>query len=240
MKQPQIQLEEIKIPEISEADLIQTILHSKQILQESSMVKQERSRFQSLKQIIVFHGWRSLCVQGLLVFFLLVIAWIGLPVVGKNISIAFVLVSSVTLSVAISYELYRVDLYQMKELEYTCVFSPQRLFVWKILLLSMISLIGILLLCIYTSNTYELNLLTLIYGGCIPFIILNGISLQLSHNQNAHIVFGSLCLIFLFFLPNLNELYLQAMEKHGLFYFLLAVIYFIGMNLWVSRKKAVL
>lgn len=240
MKQPQIQLEEIKIPEISEADLIQTILHSKQILQESSMVKQERSRFQSLKQIIVFHGWRSLCVQGLLVFFLLVIAWIGLPVVGKNISIAFVLVSSVTLSVAISYELYRVDLYQMKELEYTCVFSPQRLFIWKILLLSMISLIGILLLCIYTSNTYELNLLTLIYGGCIPFIILNGISLQLSHNQNAHIVFGSLCLIFLFFLPNLNELYLQAMEKHGLFYFLLAVIYFFGMNLWVSRKKAVL
>lgn len=240
MKQRKLQLEEIELPKISEEDIMKTIHHSKAIIQQLPVTKKESSSFQSLKQIILFHGWRSLFIQGALVFFLIIMAWIAFPIVDESISIVFVMLASITLSVAISYELYRVELFQMKELEYSCVYSPQRMFVWKILILSMISLIGIIVVCIYVANAYERNLLTLIYGGSIPFILLNGTALHLTQHQNTFNVFLLLCSLFILFSSNVGMLYMQAIEERGLLYLVLAILYYIGMNVWTYRKKLVL
>lgn len=240
MKQPQIQLEEIKIPKVSEDDIMETIQKSKMIMQQLPTVKKEQSLFHSIKQIIVFHGWRSLLTQGMLVLFLIMFARFTLPILDENKTIVFMMVTSVTLSVAISYELYRVELFQMKELEYSCVYSPQRMFVWKILILSMISLIGIIVVCMYIANSYEFHFMTLIYSGCIPLIILNGTALHLTQHQNTFTVFLILCMCFVLvsFVFSIN--YTQLLQDRGLLCLVLSVLYYIGMHIWICRRKSLL
>ena len=57
-------------------------------------------------------------------------------------------------------------------------YSPQRMLMWKMLLLGGISFLGILIIAVSISLQTDIHLLTLLYSGFIPFLLLNAFTLH--------------------------------------------------------------
>ncbi|WP_041139436.1 hypothetical protein [Beduini massiliensis] len=184
MKKAKLNLENIEIPPILEADIIKTIEHSKQILNNVQTVKKERNMTEVIKRVIFLYGWKSICLQGLLSLLVLVLGWILLPGAARQFSMALLWMGGIIMSIAVSAELIRSDIYQMSELERTCEYSPQRLLIWKMSLLSFISLTGLSLVSFLLASKTNLHFYTLLCGGCIPFFVLTGLILQLRNREN--------------------------------------------------------
>lgn len=184
MKKTKIMLEKIEIPPISETDLIETIEHSRQILNNIQVVKKERNIGEVIKRVIFLYGWKSICLQGFLSLLILILGWIMMPSAARMFSMALLWMGGIMMSIAVSAELIRSDIYQMSELERTCEYSPQRLLIWKMGLLSFISLAGLILVAWMMASKTSINFYTLLCGGCIPFFVLTGLILQLRYHEN--------------------------------------------------------
>lgn len=184
MKKKKVTLEKIEIPPILEADLIETIEHSRQILNNIQVVKKERNIGEVIKRVIFLYGWKSICLQGFLSLLVLILGWIMIPSAARMFSMALLWMGGIIMSIAVSAELIRSDIYQMSELERTCEYSPQRLLIWKMGLLSFISLAGLILVAWMMASKTDINFYTLLCGGCIPFFVLTGVILQLRYHEN--------------------------------------------------------
>ncbi len=177
-------LEKIEIPPIWETDLIETIEHSRQILNNLQVVKKERHIGEVIKRVIFLYGWKSICLQGFLSLLVLILGWIMIPSAARMFSMALLWMGGIMMSIAVSAELIRSDIYQMSELERACEYSPQRLLIWKMGLLSFISLVGLILVAWMMASKTDINFYTLLCGGCIPFFVLTGLILQLRYHEN--------------------------------------------------------
>lgn len=184
MKKKKVTLEKIEIPPILEADLIETIEHSRQILNNIQVVKKERNIGEVIKRVIFLYGWKSICLQGFLSLLVLILGWIMIPSAARMFSMALLWMGGIIMSITVSAELIRSDIYQMSELERTCEYSPQRLLIWKMGLLSFISLAGLILVAWMMASKTDINFYTLLCGGCIPFFVLTGVILQLRYHEN--------------------------------------------------------
>lgn len=173
-----IEIERITIPDISECDVLATIQKAKQILRSTQVKKLETNIWNTMKQIMILQGWKSLCIQALVVLSMLYFAWVEADIEMQIEPYSLLIVSGAILSVTACGEVLRGDIYQMCELESACAISRQRLFIWKMLLLDISSIIGIIMISCLLANRYELEVFPLLSGGCIPFLLLNAIALQ--------------------------------------------------------------
>lgn len=240
MKKEQIRLEKIEVPEIAEKDIQDVITNVKEILKQCPVKKYENRSLLILRELLYVHGWRSILLQGLLTMLVALGVWLCLPSGYKVYSVAFLSLGSSLMSVAITMEVFRCDIYGMKELEMASPYSPQRMLMWKMLLLGGISFIGILIIAISASIHSDIRLLTMLYGGCIPFLLLNTFTLHLyAHDQILQaflsvyvFVAGGLVLLELFGM----RYWIMLLERYGGQMFLAALIY-CGYVLWDRRKR---
>ena len=184
MKKERIRLETLEIPDIPEDDIVEVITNVKELLQKRAVKKYESSILKSLRELLYVHGWKSIVLQGGLTLLVALAVWLCLPNGYKMNSVAFLSLGSSLLSVAVTVEVFRCDIYGMKELEMASPYSPQRMLMWKMLLLGGISFLGILIIAVSISLQTDIHLLTLLYSGCIPFLLLNAFTLHLyAHDQ---------------------------------------------------------
>lgn len=233
-----MKLESIKIPDIPEEDLLETIQTSRQILQ--NKVQKRTDHWTSIKMILWVYGWKSLLVQGAISAGLLILIWLSLPVTTQVQPVALMTCGSMVSSIAIGFEIMRTDLYEMRELETSCCFSPQRLLLWKMMILSLISVVGIAIISWVIARERNINFFTLLKGGCIPFFLLNGITLQLqmrSHEVSLFLTLYGLSLggMCLWEFQNLSEV-MQIMEEHSGWMFI-AVLLYCGVLFWRQYQK---
>ncbi|MFR5526961.1 MAG: hypothetical protein ACLTJG_18925 [[Clostridium] innocuum] len=173
MKKEQVRLETLHIPEIPEDDILEVITQVKLLLHKQPVKKHEDSLLRILRELLYVHGWKSIAVQAALILLVALGVWLCLPSGYQVNSVAFLSLGSSLLSVAITVEVFRCDIYGMKELEMASPYSPQRMLMWKMLLLGGISFVGILIIALSISMHTDIHLLTLLYSGCIPFLLLN-------------------------------------------------------------------
>lgn len=135
MKKERIRLETLEIPDIPEDDIVEVITNVKELLQKRAVKKYESSILKSLRELLYVHGWKSIVLQGGLTLLVALAVWLCLPNGYKMNSVAFLSLGSSLLSVAVTVEVFRCDIYGMKELEMASPYSPQRMLMWKMLLL---------------------------------------------------------------------------------------------------------
>ena len=135
MKKERIRLETLEIPDIPEDDIVEVITNVKELLQKRAVKKYESSMLKSLRELLYVHGWKSIVLQGGLTLLVALAVWLCLPNGYKMNSVAFLSLGSSLLSVAATVEVFRCDIYGMKELEMASPYSPQRMLMWKMLLL---------------------------------------------------------------------------------------------------------
>ena len=148
MKKERIRLETLEIPDIPEDDIVEVITNVKELLQKRAVKKYESSILKSLRELLYVHGWKSIVLQGGLTLLVALAVWLCLPNGYKMNSVAFLSLGSSLLSVAVTVEVFRCDIYGMKELEMASPYSPQRMLMWKMLLRGGISFLGILIFAI--------------------------------------------------------------------------------------------
>lgn len=240
MKKEKIQLEQLDIPDILQDDILEVITNVKELLRIQPVKKYESSTFRILRELLHIHGWKSILIQAALTLLVALGVWLCLPSGYKVNSVAFLSLGSSLLSVAITVEVFRCDIYGMKELEMASPYSPQRLLMWKMLLLGGISFLGILIIAVCISMHSDIRLLTLLYSGCIPFLLLNTFTLHLYiHDQVLQVflsvyAFAAGCFIVL-------ELYqasywMSLLERYGGQLLLIALAYSVYV-LWDRRRR---
>lgn len=119
-------------------------------------------------------------------------------------------------------------------------YSPQRMLMWKMLLLGGISFLGILIIAVSISLQTDIHLLTLLYSGCIPFLLLNAFTLHLyAHDQVLQVFLtvygfaaGGLVLLELFGVGY----WIGFLEQYGGQLFL-AVMVYSGYVLWDHCRR---
>lgn len=242
MKKESIRIEKLDIPEIEEKDILEVVTNVKEIVSRCAVRKQEPSRLMILRELLYVHGWKSIVIQAAMILFVAVSVWLCLPGGYQRNSAAFLSLGSSLMSVAITIEVFRSDIYGMKELEMASPYSPQRMLMWKMLLLGGISFLGILIIAVIAAQRSDMQMLTLLYSGCIPFLLLNAITLQLyTHNQVLQVfltiygfVAGGLVLLEL-----LGAIcWISLLEHYGGQAFLAAVMYFVFVVWDRSRRNA--
>ena len=172
-----IKIEKIDIPPILEEDILETIQQAKIIVKELG-VKKQTNVANRLKTVLLYYGWKGILIQGTLGLLMLILCWFIIPKQDKFYSISLLLTGGIVMSICMFFEWIRSDVYSMSELEKTCPYSMQRLFLLKMLLLGSISLLGIFILSIYLASYSELKFFTLFSGGCIPFFLMTGMTLH--------------------------------------------------------------
>lgn len=240
MKKERIRLETLEIPDIPEDDIVEVITNVKELLQKRAVKKYESSILKSLRELLYVHGWKSIVLQGGLTLLVALAVWLCLPNGYKMNSVAFLSLGSSLLSVAVTVEVFRCDIYGMKELEMASPYSPQRMLMWKMLLLGGISFLGILIIAVSISLQTDIHLLTLLYSGFIPFLLLNAFTLHLyTHDQVLQVFLtvygfaaGGLVLLELFGVGY----WIGFLEQYGGQLFL-AVLVYSGYVLWDHCRR---
>lgn len=240
MKKEKIQLEQLDIPDILQDDILEVITNVKELLRNQPVKKHESSTFRILRELLHIHGWKSILIQAALTLLVALGVWLCLPSGYKVNSVAFLSLGSSLLSVAITVEVFRCDIYGMKELEMASPYSPQRMLMWKMLLLGGISFLGILIIAVSISLQTDIHLLTLLYSGFIPFLLLNAFTLHLyAHDQVLQVFLtvygfaaGGLVLLELFGVGY----WIGFLEQYGGQLFL-AVLVYSGYVLWDHCRR---
>ena len=240
VKKERSRLETLEIPDIPEDDIVEVITNVKELLQKRAVKKYESSILKSLRELLYVHGWKSIVLQGGLTLLVALAVWLCLPNGYKMNSVAFLSLGSSLLSVAVTVEVFRCDIYGMKELEMASPYSPQRMLMWKMLLLGGISFLGILIIAVSISLQTDIHLLTLLYSGCIPFLLLNAFTLHLyAHDQVLQVFLtvygfaaGGLVLLELFGVGY----WIGFLEQYGGQLFL-AVLVYSGYVLWDHCRR---
>ncbi len=240
VKKERIRLETLEIPDIPEDDIVEVITNVKELLQKRAVKKYESSILKSLRELLYVHGWKSIVLQGGLTLLVALAVWLCLPNGYKMNSVAFLSLGSSLLSVAVTVEVFRCDIYGMKELEMASPYSPQRMLMWKMLLLGGISFLGILIIAVSISLQTDIHLLTLLYSGFIPFLLLNAFTLHLyAHDQVLQVFLtvygfaaGGLVLLELFGVGY----WIGFLEQYGGQLFL-AVLVYSGYVLWDHCRR---
>lgn len=238
-----IEIERMYIPEIAEADILDTIQKAKQIVRSTQIKKQETSILKTMQQVIRLQGWRSLGIQALVVLCMLYFVWIEIDL-GLDIApYSLLIVSGAIMSIAACSEMLRGDIYQMWELESACAISRQRLFIWKMMLLDIFSIIGIVAISFILANRYDLELFSLIAGGCIPFLFLNAIALQFQVYIQSFSIFlclygSALCLMFLLgFIFHIEPSFLYTLQRMGSIFLLITITYTFTLIVYQYKKE---
>ena len=240
VKKEQVRLETLHIPEIPEDDILEVITQVKLLLHKQPVKKHEDSLLRILRELLYVHGWKSIAVQAALILLVALGVWLCLPSGYQVNSVAFLSLGSSLLSVAITVEVFRCDIYGMKELEMASPYSPQRMLMWKMLLLGGISFLGILIIAVSISLQTDIHLLTLLYSGFIPFLLLNAFTLHLyAHDQVLQVFLtvygfaaGGLVLLELFGVGY----WIGFLEQYGGQLFL-AVLVYSGYVLWDHCRR---
>lgn len=241
-----IEIETIDIPEIAERDVLDTIEKATQILRRTTVRKQETSIWKTLQQVIRLQGWRSLCIQALIILCMLYVAWIEADLEFEIVPYNLLIVSGAIMSVAACSELLRGDIYQMWELESACVISRQRLFIWKMILLDICSIFGIILISFLLANRYNLAVLPLLLGGCVPFLLMNAIALQFQIYTKTFttfiLLYGTILCIVLFsgIFLNLDSSFLYLQQNVGSVFLLIIICYTLSLIMYQYKKEEII
>lgn len=238
-----IEIERVSIPEIAEVDILNTIQKAKQLLQSTQIKKQEKSIWKTMQQVIRLQGWRSLGIQALVVICMLYFVWIEIDIELNIAPYSLLVVSGAIMSVAACGEMLRGDIYQMWELESACAISRQRLFIWKMLLLDICSIFGIIVISFILANRYDVDFFTLMTGGCLPFLLLNAIALQFQVYIKSFSIFlclygSALCLMFIFgFLFQSKYSFILMLQRMGNIFLLITICYTLILIVYQYKKE---
>lgn len=243
-----INIENIEIPAYEEKDIIAVIRQSKELLANTNMQKKESSIFQTAKQLLFIDGWKSLSIQVFLILAGLILIWsssatiwVSSSRVSSLMSIALLSVGGTIMATVIAVEFLRNDIYGMREIEMTCNHSLQRLLVLKMLLLSILAILGIALFSYAVMLKSNIDYMTLLCGGCIPFLFMNGCTLLLHTNKNPLYIlltlyictFALLCVLEYSYIDKL----LHYLETWGLFFMLSLLLFNIVLMLFSKKRR---
>lgn len=166
----------IDIPDIDPRDIQETIMQAKRLLAQRGIPKQEHHHLRIVKDILLVQGARSIWIQVLCTMGVLLLLWLQASIPHTNLH-ALLFVGATILSIAITAEVLRSDICQMRELETAALYPPERMLLGKMFLLGSISFAGILVFAITLSIRENVQIFMLLVDGLVPFLMLNALVL---------------------------------------------------------------
>lgn len=242
----EIEIERLCIPDIDESDIVDTIQKTKQIVRSTQIKKQETSIWKTMHQVIRLQGWRSLGIQAFVILCILYFVWIEMDLEIDIAPYSLLIVSGIILSIAACSEMLRGDIYQMWEMESACAISRQCLFIWKMILLDIFSIFGIVAISFILAYRYDLEFFSLISGGCIPFLLLNAIALHFQVYIQSFSIFLCLygCALFLMFLLGfmfqIDPSFIHILQGMTSIFLLITIGYTLSLIVYQYKKERTL
>ncbi|MGX8834835.1 hypothetical protein ACWG0P_11570 [Amedibacillus sp. YH-ame6] len=231
MNEEWITLENIEIPEISTQDILETIQYSQKIIKRNRF-KKETKFYKTFLDVFRLQVWKSFVIESVLVVCILIVAWMHIKFSLQSNTLALLMLFATMLSSVIAVEFLSSDFFGMQEVERACGIAFERLLLWKMLLLTLISIAGILVVSLYLSFYSEYNFWVLLSGGCVPFFFINALILHFfkhHHVINIFVVLYAflLSLSFLMESTNIAEYIASFLERWGVFTLTLIILYWV-------------
>lgn len=179
-------MQEWKYDDMDMSDIMETISVSKQIVKDLPVKKYNASLRSQLFSISRYHMPKVMIAQAIFSVALLLIGSQSLLKVGVTVGsfdrllYSFIMFFSAICMVSTSSEMIRIRLMGTWEMEKVCFINPQKVLIFKMLILASLSTVLILLLSFLFSSVFHLSFIEVFFYAYVPFLLLTACILQIS------------------------------------------------------------
>lgn len=213
-----IKIENLDIPSIQSDEITKIIIETKKYYLNRPLQKYEPKKYAIFK-ILTRYCFFVLLFETLICLCLLFIA-ANIFSVFPNIKwISFMFVSTIITSTVYIIDIVYAKIVGSMEMELSSPLSMTYLIIYKIIIITLFTIISLILISLYLQNQFNLSFYALLYSGCIPFFIINTIYLLLIDKTNFNSLFFvySFTLIFIMILSICDETKLiHILNNNGL------------------------
>ena len=236
MKKAEDILNDYKMVDIQEDDILETILQSKKILRQAPIQKHDTSTIRQMKLIMHYHFPKLFILQALLT---IIILSMSLSVLSRDYGKLYLIliIGSVLFSMISTVEIIRNRMNDMWETERVCTIRIEKIIAYKLFVLSMTTFISICFIAMILSITHQdISLFKIFATSLLPYMIITTCIIQLKDHletiQGILIVYVGMTMFFVIIYLNQYFIFYQS-QSIFIFSFIICML----LNIWKLKPK---